>query len=101
MSEGEEGAETDEQLCQVDFAPLGKGNLSVGEETARGEEGRIKVEEERKRGKEVGFRGVCSHSRVHTHPLCRFTSPPSAYRPALKTLTVNAGANCRCASLPS
>lgn len=28
----EEGTETDEQLCQVDFAPLGKGNLSVGEE---------------------------------------------------------------------
>lgn len=24
--------ETDEQLCQVNFAPLGKGNLSVGEE---------------------------------------------------------------------
>lgn len=33
--------ETDEQLCQVDFAPLGKGNLSVGEETAGEEE--IKV----------------------------------------------------------
>ena len=26
-----ENPETDEQLCQVDFAPLGKGNLCVGE----------------------------------------------------------------------
>ncbi len=46
---GGRGTETDEQLCQVDFAPLGKGNLSVGEETAGEEE--IKV----------------THTHTHTH----------------------------------
>lgn len=47
------GTETDEQLCQVDFAPLGKGNLSVGEETAGGE---IKVTKEK--DKVSGVEGV-------------------------------------------
>lgn len=93
---GGRGTETDEQLCQVDFAPLGKGNLSVGEETAGEEE--IKVTKERaKKDKVSGVEGAgggkwglgwwqrgrviapgCAHP-----PLLRLTSlclPPRAKR---------------------
>lgn len=36
---GAEETETDEQLCQADFAPMGKGNLGVGEGGERAQQG--------------------------------------------------------------
>lgn len=48
------GKETDEQLCQVDFAPLGKGNLSVGEETAGEAEIKVAHKKRKKRGEKKG-----------------------------------------------
>lgn len=46
------GGPTDEQLCQVDFAPLGKGNLSVGEETAGKEEIKVTIKKGKVRREE-------------------------------------------------
>lgn len=48
------GTGTDEQLCQVDFAPLGKGNLSVGEETVGEEEIKVTKRKSAKKKKKQG-----------------------------------------------
>lgn len=92
------GTETDEQLCQVDFAPLGKGNLSVGEEEIKVAHTHKKKDKVRGVEGAAGGRwrlgGACNRTRVHPPTLLppslrRSTSPPSAYRPAQN-------ANCQC-----
>lgn len=115
----EGGVETDEQLCQVDFAPLGKGNLPVWkggvgvgvlevthththtvcmkrkeDDAATGGGGG------RRRKKEEGG----GRRRKEVSPCAHCTSPPSALKKIKqnkKAPTVSAGTNCRCASLPS
>lgn len=52
------GRGTDEQLCQVDFIPLGKGNLSVGEETAGEEEIKVMQKEPKKKKRKSKVIGV-------------------------------------------
>lgn len=80
--------ETDEQLCQVNFAPLGKGNLSVGEEKkVTGKKQKRGAKEKKTSGVKAascgGGVGRVAEGRVIapgcTQPTLRYlTSPPSA-----------------------
>ncbi len=88
--EEERGGETDEQLCQVDFAPMGKGNLSVGEVEIKVTHTHTHTQKKAKKGKVSGVEGAgggvegrvitpgCTHPPLpHLTSLCL---PPGAKR---------------------
>ena len=87
------GTETDEQLCQVDFAPLGKGNLSVGEETVGDKGKKKKVSgvgcQRRRVGSTEVAEGACYHTRGAS-------TPPSLHLTSLCSPPRAKNANCQC-----